>query len=165
MRARASKAPYQTSQTGTVTVTAGATTRVTITLPDDPTLGTFKVTVLDQDNRVLTGVTVLSTSSPVGANSFNEPTLDGVVVFRGLKPGTWSISAFKNGYIPLNNTIVNIDPATTTEKTLKLQAIIVSGQPNAPGFPIESILIGTLFCLGFYAYSRAHNSTKFLHRR
>ena len=118
---RASKTGYVNTTSNTLTVTAGGTLTTTLTLtPAAPTTSDLKVTVKDSKGAPLAGASVSATSVPSGQNPLTSTTTaDGTSVFSGVKPGSYTLQASKNGHVTATST-VTVTAGSAAEATITL---------------------------------------------
>ena len=94
-----SKSGYVT-ETKTVSVAAGGTAGVTVTLRIPSIYGDLKVTVKDNLGALLSGASVSSTVQPSGQSALSGTTVgDGSVTFLGVSPGSYTVQVAKSGYV------------------------------------------------------------------
>ena len=113
------------ASTQTVTVVAGGAATANVALqPEAPATGSLKVTVKDQDGRLLGSADVSSESQPAGAKQLTGSTNnDGVAVFTGVTPGGYVITAKKSGYTRVGGGVgANVASGSTLDVTITLTA-------------------------------------------
>jgi hypothetical protein len=130
-----------TSSSGTVSVVAGVTAELAITLEAVPTKGDLKVIIKDSSGAAVSGVSVSFSSQPSGQSALSGTSAnDGSVTFTGLAVGNYTLQVSKSSYV--SGSVKGVVKAgSQTELTSTLQA-----QPSGgiPGFPIVFIIVGVL---------------------
>ena len=131
------------SALGTVSVTPGSVTGITLILRVVPTTGALRITVKDSSGAAVQGAVVSSKSQPSGQPLLSGTTgADGTTTFSDVLPGSYTVQASKGGYASLSG-VGNVVVGSTAETTITLQA-----QPSGiPGYSLEAILFGILLFL------------------
>jgi hypothetical protein len=117
---RALKDGYLPSQIITVMVTVGTLSEAVITMVPETAI---RVIVNDaSNNSPLSGATVSTTSQPTGRATLNGSTdTSGVVEFKGIQSGSYTLQISKLGYSSVSNIVV-ADLGATKEVTFSLSA-------------------------------------------
>jgi hypothetical protein len=120
-----------------------------------------KISVKDPSGSVLQGVDVSSTTQPSGQTKLTGSTgADGTVTFTGVTPGDYTIQVSKSPYVT-GTMQATMKIGTPNEFTSILQAQpTASTSGGVPGFPYLSVIIGILFCIGFFGLSRSSINIK-----
>jgi len=90
------------TNSGTISVSAGSTASLSITLQVKPTIttGGLKVTVLDSSSKPIAGASVSSTSTPSGQAALSGVSAsDGSLKFDGVITGSYNLQASMSGYV------------------------------------------------------------------
>lgn len=89
----------------------------------DLTTGDLKVTVLDERNQPMVGaiVSVVSSTTPLGGAT----DLDGVITFRALNPGKYTVDARMTGYKRYIKTSINVNAGQTAYAEYVMQVMII----------------------------------------
>lgn len=89
----------------------------------DLTTGDLKVTVLDERNQPMVGaiVSVVSSTTPLGGAT----DLDGVITFRALNPGKYTVDARMTGYKRYIKTSINVNTGQTAYAEYVMQVLII----------------------------------------
>ncbi len=146
---QASMSGYVTNS-GTVSVTAGSTASLSITLQTQPTAttGGIKVTVLDSSNHPIVGASISSTSTPSGQVALSGVSgSDGSITFNGVAAGSYTLQASMTGYVTNTGTMTVVAGGTATSSiTLQTQSSGGGGTPSSgiPGYNYEVIATGAI---------------------
>jgi hypothetical protein len=113
--------------------------------------GTSRVYVKDESGKLMSGVSVSSTSQPGGQTTVSGITnSSGVVEFREVKIGSYSFMTSVNGY-DSNTGSMNIGAEETTDVTIILKKTTSFGIPS---YPIEGIILGVSIVLAIFWISK-----------
>jgi hypothetical protein len=87
----------------------------------------LKVSVKDEAGNPVSGASVGTTAQPSGQTSLKDNSnSDGVVLFRDLKPGSYTVKVEKDGYQAASSS-VSVASASTAEVTLTLKLASTKG--------------------------------------
>jgi hypothetical protein len=104
-----------------------------------PSLGNIKITVKDSSGNPVQAA-VSSTSTPSGQETLTGNTgSDGVIVFNGVSPGSYTLQSSKGGFTTqIVTVVVKAGETQGTSVTLQVEST------GIPGYPLESVLMGFL---------------------
>jgi hypothetical protein len=141
---KASKSGY-VSTSLTVEVASNVLAQARITLrAQAPTTGNLSVTVRDASGNPVTGVSISSTVQPGGQSALSGTTsVDGVVTFSGVLPGSYTLQASKSGYVSKSEQL-NVVAGTVNSVTVTFQAQSSTLGGGIPGFPCAAVAMGIL---------------------
>lgn len=126
-----------TSAPSSVTVTAGETASLTLTM----TTASLSGTVTDAVGTALAGVTVTATSGSVTQTAVTGA--DGTYSFAAIPAGTYTVSAVLTGYGDVSQS-VTVSGASTAELTMTLNSGVVTGTvQNKQGAPLAGVTVST----------------------
>jgi len=137
--------PGYMKNSGTVSVTAGSTADLSITLQVQPT-GGIKLTVLDSGGKSIVGASVSSTSAPSGQAALSGVSgSDGSITFTDVAVGSYTLQASMTGYVA-NTVTATVTSGSTTSSSITLQITGGVGTPSGgvPGYPYEVIAAGAI---------------------
>jgi hypothetical protein len=100
--------------------------------------GTLNINIVDENESILSDVTIVSITTPVGQSSFESKSdLNGFVTFPSLLTGEYEIQVSKSGYQTTNIKII------VTEDDLGIQNITLSEQLYSIEFTISDSITQT----------------------
>ena len=141
---------------GAAIVFDNETTEVTIKL--SKITSSIEILVKDSDGEPISDVNVESTAAPSDQMTMSGMTdEDGQISFENIEPGEYMFVAEKSGY-ETNGTSLTVAPGETMRKSIVLsekteqEPLEQTGEETAggggiPGFPIESVIGGSLISL------------------
>ena len=133
---------------GTVSVTAGSTSNLSITLQTQSTTttGGIKVTVLDNSGKPIVGASVSSTSTPSGQAALSGVSgSDGSITFSGVAAGSYTLQASISGYVTNSGSAtVAAGNVVTSSITLQTQSTGGTSSGGIPGYAYEEITAGII---------------------
>ena len=132
--------PGYVKNSGTVSVTAGSTVDLSITLQVQPT-GGIKLTVLDSGGKPIVGASVSSGQAALSGVSGS----DGSITFTDVAVGSYTLQASMTGYVA-NTVTATVTSGSTTSSSITLQITGGGGTPSGgvPGYPYEVIAAGAI---------------------
>jgi hypothetical protein len=139
------------TNSGTISVSAGSTAMLSITLQPQSTAttGGIKVTVLDSSGKPIVGATVSSTNTPSGQSALSGVSgSDGSITFSSLAVGSYTLQASMSGYVTNSGqATVTAGNVVSSSITLQTQSTGGSSSGGIPGYTFEEIMAGIILSI------------------
>jgi protocatechuate 3,4-dioxygenase beta subunit len=139
------------TNSGTISVSAGSTAMLSITLQPQSTATTsgIKVTVLDSSGKPIVGATVSSTNTPSGQSALSGVSgSDGSITFSSLAVGSYTLQASMSGYVTNSGqATVTAGNVVSSSITLQTQSTGGSSSGGIPGYTFEEIMAGIILSI------------------